>query len=263
MAGLTSAIYGARASKSVLVLESKVAGGQILESRTVSNWPGSPEISGVDLMKEITEQAKKMADVSDGAIVGSAIIKIIEKYGTDSPRYVGEYVKYETAVDEEAYIRLAEIRSDIVDFVESHKNLYICSKYTGNGKTSWAIKMLHTYFHYTAGGNYDNLKGMFVSVADLLLKLKDFKNPVDKAYKDNLENVDLIVWDDIGLSNISQYDYTQLYTIINNRMFSGKSNIFTSNCTTQEKLLELVGDKLASRIWNTSEIIEFKGGDIR
>lgn len=39
------------------------------------------------------EQAKKMAGLSDGAIVGSAIIKIIEKYGKDSPKYVGEYVK--------------------------------------------------------------------------------------------------------------------------------------------------------------------------
>lgn len=39
------------------------------------------------------EQAKKMAGLSDGAIVGSAIIKIIEKYGKDSPKYVGEYIK--------------------------------------------------------------------------------------------------------------------------------------------------------------------------
>ena len=39
------------------------------------------------------EQAKKMAAVSDGAIVGSAIIKIMEKYGKESPAYVGEYVK--------------------------------------------------------------------------------------------------------------------------------------------------------------------------
>lgn len=38
-------------------------------------------------------QAKKMADIADGAIVGSAIIKIIERYGKDAPRYVGEYVK--------------------------------------------------------------------------------------------------------------------------------------------------------------------------
>ena len=39
------------------------------------------------------EQAKKMAAVSDGAIVGSAILKSMEKYGKESPSYVGEYVK--------------------------------------------------------------------------------------------------------------------------------------------------------------------------
>ena len=39
------------------------------------------------------EQASKMAAVSDGAIVGSAIIKIIEKYGKDAAKPVGEYVK--------------------------------------------------------------------------------------------------------------------------------------------------------------------------
>ena len=39
------------------------------------------------------EQAKKMASLSDGAIVGSAIIKIMEQYGKESPSHVGEYVK--------------------------------------------------------------------------------------------------------------------------------------------------------------------------
>lgn len=39
------------------------------------------------------EQAEKMASLSDGAIVGSAIIKIIEKYGKEAPSHVGEYVK--------------------------------------------------------------------------------------------------------------------------------------------------------------------------
>lgn len=39
------------------------------------------------------EQAKKMAAVSDGAIVGSAIIRILEKYGREAPPYVGEYVR--------------------------------------------------------------------------------------------------------------------------------------------------------------------------
>lgn len=39
------------------------------------------------------EQAKKMADISDGAIVGSAIIKLLEQYAKDAPKYIGEYVK--------------------------------------------------------------------------------------------------------------------------------------------------------------------------
>ena len=39
------------------------------------------------------EQAKKMASLSDGAIVGSAIIKIISGHGKDAPAKVYEYVK--------------------------------------------------------------------------------------------------------------------------------------------------------------------------
>ena len=39
------------------------------------------------------EQAKQMADIADGAIVGSAIVKLLEKHGKDAPRYIGEYVK--------------------------------------------------------------------------------------------------------------------------------------------------------------------------
>ena len=39
------------------------------------------------------EQCRKMASIADGAIVGSGIVKIIEKYGRDSPTQVGEFVK--------------------------------------------------------------------------------------------------------------------------------------------------------------------------
>ena len=39
------------------------------------------------------EQAKKMSQIADGVIVGSAIIKIIEQYGQEAPHPVGDYVK--------------------------------------------------------------------------------------------------------------------------------------------------------------------------
>ncbi|MGN0822656.1 MAG: tryptophan synthase subunit alpha, partial [Candidatus Gallimonas sp.] len=39
------------------------------------------------------EQAKKMSELSDGVIVGSAIVKFMAKYGKEAPKYVGEYVR--------------------------------------------------------------------------------------------------------------------------------------------------------------------------
>ncbi len=39
------------------------------------------------------EQGRAMAAVSDGAIVGSAIIKLLEKYGKDAPAHIGKYVR--------------------------------------------------------------------------------------------------------------------------------------------------------------------------
>lgn len=39
------------------------------------------------------EQAKYFSSISDGVIVGSAIVKIIKQYGKESPKYVYDYVK--------------------------------------------------------------------------------------------------------------------------------------------------------------------------
>lgn len=39
------------------------------------------------------EQARKMADVSDGAIVGSAIVKLVAQYGEDCVTHVADYVR--------------------------------------------------------------------------------------------------------------------------------------------------------------------------
>lgn len=39
------------------------------------------------------KQAEKMYQISDGVIVGTAIIKLLEQYGKDAPPYIGVYVK--------------------------------------------------------------------------------------------------------------------------------------------------------------------------
>lgn len=56
-AGLTAAVYGARAEKSVLVLESGTIGGQISSAPKVENYPGIRQISGMELSDNLYEQA--------------------------------------------------------------------------------------------------------------------------------------------------------------------------------------------------------------
>lgn len=39
------------------------------------------------------EQAKQMAGIADGAIVGSAIVRLLAQYGKEAPAHIGEYVR--------------------------------------------------------------------------------------------------------------------------------------------------------------------------
>lgn len=55
-AGLTSAIYAARANKKVLVLEAKVPGGQIVNASKIENYPGIENISGSDFAMNLYNQ---------------------------------------------------------------------------------------------------------------------------------------------------------------------------------------------------------------
>lgn len=58
-AGLTAAIYAARAQVNTLVLEKAYPGGQIQNTMTVENYPGFPEISGAELAEKFHEHARK------------------------------------------------------------------------------------------------------------------------------------------------------------------------------------------------------------
>ena len=59
-AGLTAAIYGKRAGKSVLVYEGESYGGQILTAPEVANYPGIKNISGYAFATGLFEQAKNL-----------------------------------------------------------------------------------------------------------------------------------------------------------------------------------------------------------
>ena len=59
-AGMTSAIYAARANKKVLILEKDSIGGQIASSPLVENYPGYTKISGSELTNNMFEQVSNL-----------------------------------------------------------------------------------------------------------------------------------------------------------------------------------------------------------
>lgn len=168
--------------------------------------------------------------------------------------------------DLDTFKLLKSIEEHIIEFVMNGKNLYIHSTITGNGKTSWAVRMIQAYIlkRWPELGLYD-CPAMFINVPRFLLTLKDsISNQSDYIdhIKKNILSSDLVVWDEVGVKTLSEYDHEHLLNLINTRLDEGKSNIYTSNLPPNE-LREKVGDRLYSRIVNISTDIEFVGADKR
>lgn len=75
-AGLTAAIYAARAELKTIVLEKAAPGGQIQNTMTVENYPGFPEINGAELAERFHEHARKF-----GAEIRTATVRSMHYEG--------------------------------------------------------------------------------------------------------------------------------------------------------------------------------------
>lgn len=168
-------------------------------------------------------------------------------------------------IDLESFKFLKSIKDDMLVFVNEGTSLYIFSENCGNGKTSWAIKLMQKYFDEIWAGNGFTQRGLFIHVPSFLTKFKEVINKKDEDFEDlkqQLLEVDLVIWDDIASGKLSDYDHTNLLTYIDQRKLNGKSNIYTGNLN-EEELSVALGNRLKSRIWNDSIVVEFKGCDRR
>lgn len=168
-------------------------------------------------------------------------------------------------IDVPKFQELQKIKENIKQFVYNGDNLYIFSKNFGNGKTTWSIKLMQKYFDEIWAGNGFQQRGLFIHTPSFLTKFKEIINKKDEDFeilKQQLLEVDLVIWDDIAAGKLTDYDHTNLLTYIDQRKLNGKSNIYTGNLDETE-LIDAVGNRLKSRIWNDSITIQLFGNDRR
>ncbi len=167
--------------------------------------------------------------------------------------------------DRQSFERLSLIEKNIVDYVKSGNNLLIYSNQTGNGKTSWALRMVESYLDKIWAKSELKCKVLFVLVPKYLLGIKENisePNEYIKHIKNNILDADIVIWDDIGTKAATSWEHEHLMSCISARINLGKSNIFTTNLSLDE-LHQALGDRLYSRVVIGSEKIKLVGLDKR
>lgn len=93
-AGLTAAIYSARADLKPIVLAGEQFGGQLMSTTDVENFPGFPEgVKGPELMMNMIKQAERF-----GAVMKYQSVSKVELEGEIKKVYAGNEIYESTAV---------------------------------------------------------------------------------------------------------------------------------------------------------------------
>jgi len=193
----------------------------------------------------------------------SEMLSLVQQSNIPPSKWVP--LKLRPGKDRLAFIRLQEIKDDIENWTKKGGNLYIYSDTFGNGKTSWAIKLMLAYFNKIWAGNGFRRRGIFISVPEFIDRNREIINNRDEEFvkiREDLLKCDLVIWDDISSIKLTDFNHALLFNYIDARMLANKANIFTGN-VDYEGMVKNLGGRLASRIWNGSEIIQFVDQDKR
>ena len=185
-------------------------------------------------------------------------------------RYVEDISLYPSCPkDEEAFEYLNKVKDNIVSFVRLHHNLLITSEHVGNGKTTWAAKIiLHYIDTYAQEYSFkNNTPVLFINIPDFLMRKKLAIS--DKLIADEISEIEksiltakIVVFDDIATKVASDYDREILYSYINYRTDNLLTNIYTSNIFVYN-LSEELGERIADRVIGYSKCVELTGAGMR
>lgn len=172
-------------------------------------------------------------------------------------------------VPDRSDMKMFEAMNDFMKDVENHvaagDGLYIWSENAGNGKTSWACKIMSYYFRKVAFKSGLENEGLYIYLPTFLDDLRmsyDEPDPDFTELLDMLKECKLLIVDDIGAEKSSEWVNERLLSIINTRSMKGLSTIYTSNISLDE-LGKKMGDRIKSRIIGSTTEIHLIGQDQR
>jgi DNA replication protein DnaC len=169
--------------------------------------------------------------------------------------------------DLDSFYLLNDFKNNVMEHVRKGDSLFIFSRNKGNGKTSWACKIMNEYFKHVALNNNQSCRGLFINVPEFFDTLRrDMDNPSEEVEEliRNIRKADIVIWDDIGTETPTKWVREKLYTYINYRESNLKTQIFTSNIPPDIlKQEEYLGERIVSRILGQCAVIEFVAEDKR
>lgn len=184
-------------------------------------------------------------------------------YNANIPRaYLQPMVLYPNKIDLKTYEVLAEVKSNIIECVNQTLNITICSSKRGNGKTSWAIKILQNYLHnvwYEPGGR---TRGLYVDVPEYISQLKaefDSKEKDAKMFAKDIDRADLVIFDNIDIQRLSEWEKSLLGQHIRKRVSNGLSNIYIIRTIGGNELKYIIGEDLYYYVMSQSTVLPLYG----
>lgn len=194
------------------------------------------------------------------------LLRALYKLSRIPERYCYNIPLVPDRADLPAFESLKNYMDHVEENVELGEGLYIWSDGVGNGKTSWACKIMSHYFRKIAFKSGLENEGLYIYLPTFLDDLRSSYNeepdPEFVEVLSMMKNCKLLIMDDIGAEKSSEWVNERLLSIINTRIMKGLSTIYTSNMSLIEQE-EHVGKRIASRIIGSTKEIHLTGADKR
>lgn len=153
---------------------------------------------------------------------------------------------------------LKKAKQQIIDYIndfDGTKNLLLHGTY-GTGKSHLSISVTKKLME-------KGHKCLFLSLPKLLTKIRDTynnENMTEDRLLEFIQRVDLLVLDDLGAEQQTEWSNTKLFEVMDSR--AGKSTIYTTNLNSKE-LRKQMNERNFSRLMENTEIIIMNGPDFR